>query len=325
MTVLVTGGTGFIGINIVGCLARRGEDVVALDASPPDQSPQSLLRHFPDRVSIIRGDVRDLALLQQLAADHNVDRIVHAAAITPADTEWERDHCQAIVEVNLLGTVNVFQLARSLSSLHRVIYISSGAVYGSMQAQGPVTEDHPVAPQGLYAITKYASELVGHRWRQLFDLDIASVRLSEVYGPMQRITPSSQRMSSIYTLVRLAVQGKPIKINSLEERRDYVHVWDVARGIVDLLQAPSLAHEIYNISEGVAYSMDEVLEALAGCVPEMSYSVVTQEEANVWVDPGRQEEPMDNTRLRAELNFELQYSLTEGLKQYVHWLSEGNP
>lgn len=324
MAVLVTGGTGFIGSNIVGCLARRGEDVVAFDMSPPDQATQPLLRHFPDRVSIIRGDMRDLVLLQKLVADHSVDAVVHAAAITPADKAWEHDHCQEIVEVNLLGAVNIFQLARSLPSLRRVIYISSDAVYGSLRPKRPVTEDHPVTLQGLYAITKYTSELMGHRWRQLFDLDIVSARLSSIYGPLERITSSRKRMSTIYSLVRLAVEGKPIKINSLQERRDYIHVWDVARGVVGLLQAPSLNHEIYNISAGKAYSVGEVLEALAGCVPGMCYSVVAQEEANVWVDPGRQEGPVDNNRLRTELNFELQYPLPEGLRQYVQWVSEKN-
>lgn len=83
-------------------------------------------------------------------------------------------------------------------------------------------------------------------------------------------------MSSICTLVRLAVQGKPTKVDAVEERRHYVHTWHVARGIVDLLQAPSLAHEVYNVSGRLVYSTGGGLQALASCVPEMSHSVVAR-------------------------------------------------
>ena len=322
MAILVTGATGFVGSNIVSCLTERGEEVVALHFSPLDQAAQLLLGRYPDQVAVVRGDVRDLALLQRLVSDHDINGIVHSATITPGGMERERELCQAIVEVNLLGTVNIFQVACSLPSLHRVIYVSSTAVYGSLLEKGAVTEEHPVAPGSLYAITKYASELMGRRWKQLFDLDIVSVRLSSVYGPMERTTSSRKRMSAIYNFVRLALEGKPIKVNALSYQTDWIHVWDVARGVVDLLQAPSVAHETYNISAGVPHSIGEVLEALAECMPEMFYSVVGQEEADVWVDPGYQEGRTDNNRLRRELCFELQYPLTEGLRQYVRWLSE---
>ena len=325
MAILVTGATGFVGSNIVRCLAERGKDVVALHFSPLDQPAQLLLERFPNHVVAVRGDVRNLAFMQKLVADYDVDGIVHAATITPRDTQQERERCREIVDVNLLGTVNVFQVARSVPSLQRVIYVSSTAVYGSVLEEGLVTEEHPVAPRGIYSITKYTCELMGRRWKQLFGLDIVSVRLSSVYGPMERITSSREHMSAIYAFTRLALKGQPIKVNALSYRTDWVHVWDVARDVVELLQAPSLSYETYNISAGVPHSIGEVLEALAECMPEMSYSVVAEEKADVWVDPGYQEGPTDNNRLRTELKFELQYPLTEGLRQYMRWLSEGNP
>lgn len=96
MAVLATGGTGFVGSNIVSYLADGGEDVVAFDLSPSGQATQWLLQRFPDRVTVIPGDTGDLALLQQLVADHNVDRIVHAALLHLGGTERERERCQAI-------------------------------------------------------------------------------------------------------------------------------------------------------------------------------------------------------------------------------------
>jgi len=129
----------------------------------------------------------------------------------------------------------------------------------------------------------------------------------------------------MYTLVRLAMEGKTIKVNSLAAWSGWIHAWDVARAVVGLLQAPRLTYDVYNISAGVTHSLGEVLEALAACVPNVRYSVVGEEDANVYIHPARRGQPMDVRRLREELDFEFQYPLAEGLKQYVRWLFEGNP
>jgi UDP-glucose 4-epimerase len=322
MAVLVTGGMGFVGSSVTCHLANEGEDVVAVHLSPLDRSAQRLLGRFPDRVTAVRADVRDLALLQQIVGDHNVDRVVHAATITPGGAERERELCDAIVAVNLLGTVNVLKMVRSLPSVRRMIYISSTAVYGSILEEGRVTEDDPVAPKGLYAITKYASELMARRWGQLFKLDVVSVRLSSVYGPMERATSSRNRLSAVHAFARLGLEGKPIRVNALSYQTDWIHVWDVGRAIVELLKAPSLSHTTYNVSAGVPHSVGEVLEAFAECLPQMTYSVVAEQESDIWLDPGYQEGPTDNSRLCSDLGFQLQYPLTKGLRQYVRWLSE---
>jgi UDP-glucose 4-epimerase len=325
MAVLVTGGTGFVGADIVIQLVEQGESVVAFDLAPAERIVDWFAERYPGQVSVVVGDVCDFEQVQGVLSSHDFDRIVHAAAITPKGIEREKADCRDIVRVHVMGTVNVFEAARSLPDLKRVIYVSSSAVYKEMDDDQDAVEDVKVIPRSLYSITKYASEMLGTRWKELFGLDVVSVRLASVYGPMERVTPSRQRTSLMHTLVSKAMAGAPIRVNGLEGGDDWIHGWDVGRAVVGLLDTDELSHPVYNIGSGVTHSVGEILELLRQHAPQMSYSVVDSEDADVRVRPSGKRQPLNVDRLRRDLDFELAYPLEEGLRQYVNWLTEGNP
>jgi len=149
MRVLVTGASGFVGVNLVEALLARGHEVVAmsLDAYPG-----------AGRTVEIRGDTTDTALLERSMREHQIEAVWHGAAIT-AWAEREKPEASPIVEVNLLATVRSLEAA-ARAGVRRFVYPSSSAVYGftAFEGVGPVTEGAPLRPMNLYGITKVAAE-----------------------------------------------------------------------------------------------------------------------------------------------------------------------
>ena len=152
MSVMVTGGTGFIGARIVRELVQRGEDVVCFDLAPPRANLQQLL----DKISVYRGDVTQIPHLLEAVNRYGVTKIVHMAALLPPDTE-DRPHFGMLV--NIQGTNNVFEVAR-WTGVERVVYASSIAVYGVQETFGerPINEDDTPSPVNVYGMTKAAND-----------------------------------------------------------------------------------------------------------------------------------------------------------------------
>ena len=126
MAVLVTGGSGLVGLNIVEQFLGRGDSVVAFSSTPLPESAIALFKTFPGDLAVVDGDVRDGEIVDRLFRDHAVDRVIHGAAITADDTR-ARGHMRDIVEVNVLGTVEVLEASRR-HQVSRFIYISSASV-----------------------------------------------------------------------------------------------------------------------------------------------------------------------------------------------------
>ena len=121
-------------------------------------------------------------------AASGIDKIIHAAVFTGILPEIERGRSRSIVDINLMGTTNLLELARR-QSVDRFVYVSSGSVYGDAPGLEEVLhEDTPPNPRSLYAIGKYTSELLTRRYGELHGFQTASVRLGGPYGPMERVT-----------------------------------------------------------------------------------------------------------------------------------------
>jgi nucleoside-diphosphate-sugar epimerase len=158
MKVLVTGGTGAVGINIVRVLAEAGNDVLCVSrrAGEPDPARDQFWAPVCDRIALVSADVGSSEALAAILEAHRPTHVVHAAAITPTP-EMERSSAPAILQANLMGTVQVLEAVRR-HEVRRLVYISSGAVYGKTDESVTVDESTPVRPAGLYAIAKDASE-----------------------------------------------------------------------------------------------------------------------------------------------------------------------
>jgi len=209
LATLVTGGTGFVGANIVRALAQAGHQVVSLDVVPADDLVRRFVEPWSPAVTWLEGDILDSEALNRAGDAASVDLTVHNTAYTPCG-EIERDEARRVVEINLQGTLNVLEVGRRVG-VRRFIYVSSAGVYGELPPPSrPIGEDQPLRPQGVYGITKYASESLTQRYGELYGFEAASLRLAQNWGPMERVTPYRSRMSLPYQWVGSALRGEPI-------------------------------------------------------------------------------------------------------------------
>ena len=326
MSVLVTGGNGWVPSHVVRRLADRGETVVSYDLMPPDDLLRDLLGEAIARVSFESGDVTDLDHLAAVATRHGVTSIIHAATITPR-TERERSEPARIVAVNLGGTINVLEVARSLPNFRRLVYISSGAVWGDHQARAEVNEETPSRATSLYGITKHTSERFCRRWAELFDLDVVAVRPANVFGPMERITPGYVGATELREMLRLHFAGQPILVNSLAgPYLDWTHVEDIAEGIERVWAEPDpLPHPVYAVTCGQLHSIGDVLAAFARHLPGLTYRQVPASEANYLVSGAPPGPTPSNHRLATDLGWTPAISFDEGMRRYLAWIQRNGP
>ena len=260
MVTLVTGGTGFVGANIVKDLVQNGHQVVSFDINGPDQLLQDFLGESSSSVIFVQGDIVDPASVERLGQDHQIDKIVHAAVYTVNREALEIERSRDVIAINLEGTANLLELART-QKVSRFIYVSSGAAYGSaLPGDQTLNEETPAVPGNLYGITKFASEMITRRYGELHGLSTASVRLSTPYGPMERVTGHRAVMSVFYDWTGRAVRGETIIAEDMDQGRDYIYIADIADGIRTVLDAPALLHGLLTSppesgSHSIRYSM----------------------------------------------------------------------
>jgi nucleoside-diphosphate-sugar epimerase len=246
MTTLITGGTGFVGLALAEALVRRGQRVVLLAPMPP---PDELSRRFGAKdVTFVRSDVTDPQSVCDVLAEHAVDRLVHAAAITP-NTDREKREAARIFDVNVSGTMHVVGQALRSPSIRRVIVLSSVAVYGFADP-GPGgqydEESSNPAPESLYGISKLAAELGALRLAALMGGPLHVVRLGPLFGPWEYATGLRDNLSPHRQLLDAAIKGKEVALPR-PMRADWLYSRDAGEALASLVLKEALAHPVYNL------------------------------------------------------------------------------
>jgi UDP-glucose 4-epimerase len=232
-SVLVTGGCGFIGRAVAKLLQRAGYGVVSLDASLPMSSSAKRRE--------VECDLSDASRLQRVFEMEQIGGIIHLAAILP--TAAAREPAQA-TQVNIEGSLHLLEMARRFR-VRRVVCGSSLSVYGACPADEIVSETNRAAPEDLYAAGKLYVEHLGETYRRSYGLDFVTLRIGRVVGPGAHSTSSAWR-SQIFELLATHAAAE-ITVPYIEsERLLLVHVDDVAKMLVSLLQAANPAHSVYN-------------------------------------------------------------------------------
>ena len=253
MAILVTGGTGFVGLNLVEALLARGDSVVILSNGPLPQMAEPAFARLPGLLTTVAGDIRDARLVGDAVRRHDIERIVHGAAIT-ADHQREAHSPALILEVNLLGLVHILEAARDAGVL-RVLLIGSAAAYGRrLWQEQPLDEQASGDPDTLYAISKATSEQILWRLGDLYGMSVVVGRLATVFGPFEWPGGWRDTMSPILQVTEIARTGGSALLPR-EDRRDWLYSRDAAASLLQLLDAAAPRERLYNLGSGCVWSL----------------------------------------------------------------------
>lgn len=234
--VLVTGGAGFVGSNLVKMLVEDGNTVTVFDDFSTGYRSNITSQH----VSIVTGDVRDYDRVREVM--HGKEAVFHLAVRNIIKSV---DDPKGDFEVNALGTANVLLAARECS-VGRVLYTSSASVYGNAGII-PTCEDSKINILSPYSASKYAGECACVSFHNQFDVPVATVRLSNVYGYNQR--PENPYCGVISKFVRNAITNDPITIyGDGTQTRDFTHVDDACDAIMMIAAKPEFAGRVFNVA-----------------------------------------------------------------------------
>jgi UDP-glucose 4-epimerase len=312
-TVLVTGGTGFIGSFVAKDLLEHGHDVVAYDLSTDDSILSKL--GIADDVDVRRGDVSDPTDVVRAVRETGTTHVVHLAALL---TNTARENPRAAMEVNVEGTNNVFEAARTLSDqVERVAWASSAAIYAPPHNYDDggdwwVTEDDLVYPDTLYGATKEYNEHQARVYHEEFDVSHVAIRPTVAYGPY-RETGGSAFLANI---VEKPAVDESFSVEYGDQEIDWQHVEDIAQAFRLAAFTPDedLTQRVYNV-RGELATVREAAETVQKIIPNADVEVSDEGELP-WT------QRLDMTKAQEDLGYDPEYDLEDGFRAYIQVLRE---
>jgi UDP-glucose 4-epimerase len=300
--ILVTGGAGFIGSNVVDRFIELGHEVAVFD----DLSTG--FREFVNpRAEFHLGDLADASAIDRCVRAFEPEIVTHLAA--QMDVRKSVTDPLFDARVNVLGSIGLLQ-ACTKHGVRKVVYASTGgALYGEGR-QLPATEDHPVNPESPYGASKHTVEHYLYLWKLLHGLDYTVLRYPNVYGPRQN--PHGEAgVNAIF--IGLMLEGKRPRIfGDGNAVRDYLYVSDVVDANVTALERGS--GEMLNLGTGIGTSVNDIIR-------ELQTILEFREEAIF--EPARAGEIqriyLDASRARQVLDWAPQISFSDGLRRTVEW------
>jgi len=308
MRILVSGGLGFIGHEVVRYLA--GHDILVIDSMTNyDFIPQEqMLKLFQlrtgsnlNQVPTRNIDIRDRQAVNEAVINFQPDVVIHLASFPRQKVVLQNPSVAS--EVMSTGLINLLEASKGVAS--KFVYISSSMVYGDFDDM--VTEEHECNPRGQYAIMKYMGEKLVEDYSKYFDYTI--VRPSAVYGH----NDVEDRVLSKFVLNVL--RGKPIQVRGASEILDFTYVTDTAQGIA-LVALEECKHTIYNITR--CQEEPVTLKQAAETVIELLGRGDIELEDRDLNFPSRGR--LDISRAQQDLGYHPTVDFADGCKQYVDWM-----
>ncbi len=258
-SILVTGGAGFIGSHLVERLVGLGKSVVCLDNFDPFYDPaikRANVRPSLDNpnFTLIEGDIRDASLLARIFESHDIEIVVHLAAMAGVRPSVENP--QLYNQVNVIGTTSLL-LECCRAKVEKFVFGSSSSVYG-LNDEVPFSEDAAVGRTASpYGATKLAGEVLCHTYHHLYSIPTICLRFFTVYGPRQR--PEM----AIHKFIRLIHAGEEAPLfGDGSSRRDYTYVDDIVDGVVAAVDCPC-QFEIVNLGGSRTTSLLDLVRLIA--------------------------------------------------------------
>ena len=323
MAIIVTGAAGFIGYHLSERLLARGEQVIGVDNVNDYYSVElkrrrlaELSRH--DGFDLVEVDFADNQALLRALDGRDFDRIVHLGA--QAGVRYSIENPHAYVHSNLVGHLNILELARHRRSSH-MVYASSSSVYGGNDILPFRVEDRVDHPLSLYAATKKADELISETYAHLYRLPLTGLRFFTVYGPWGR--PDM----AMWLFAKAIFAGEPINVfGEGDMRRDFTYVDDIVSGVVACLDNPPpddgsekaggsrSPHRLYNIGNHRSEELGRMIELLEeACGRKAERRLLPMQPGDV------RDTYADISAIERDLGYAPTTRIDEGIPRFVDW------
>jgi UDP-glucose 4-epimerase len=295
--ILVTGGAGFIGSNIVDKLIEKGSEVTVID-----NLSTGFKKNLNPKANFFKADICDFEKIKPIFK--NIDIVFHLAAIPRVPVSVENP--VETSKVNILGTVNVFK-ASADANVKRVVFASSSSVYGDQKTL-PLKEDMIPNPKSPYALQKSVGEQVAKLFNNLYNIPIVSLRYFNVYGP--RINFDSDYSLVLGKFLKLKSQSKPLTIfGTGEQTRGFCYIDDIVRANIEAANSPKIkGGEVINVGSEKSYSINYLAQLIGGKIeylPERKGDIMHTK--------------ADIILARELLSWQPEVSFEEGVKKVKEW------
>jgi len=309
----VTGATGLVGSWLVKRLVEAGADVVCLVR---DWVPQSELVRTGlfERVKVVRGDIRDQAVLERALGEFEIDTVLHLAAQTIV-TIANRNPVSTF-ESNIAGTWNLMEASRRSPKVKQIVVASSDKAYGD-QEELPYTEETPLQGQHPYDVSKSCADLIAKTYAVSYNLPVVITRCGNFYGGgdlnWNRIIPGT---------IRSILRGQnPVIRSDGKYVRDYFYVEDGAAAYMHLAERlakdPTLKGEAFNFSNEIQMTVSQIVEKILSLMGSDLKADVRNEVSNEILH-----QYLNAEKARTKLGWTPLFDLEQGMKQTVDWYKE---
>ena len=307
-SVLVTGATGFIGQHIVQFLVRAGAEVHVL--SHRKNSHPAI--KFPDLVQSHRGDLLDRVSLEKIFRKCRPKKVIHAAAVVNLERSFEvAKNC---IHLNVEGTLNLLEILNGEAgaaggALENFVYLSTSEVYGHQRES--FREELRELPPSPYSITKLAGENFCRLYHEIYGVPTTVLRLSTCYGPGQ----AARRL--IPSIIQAAIKNSSIQLHCGPQKRDFIYVEDVVKGMIKAAQNPKAVGQLINLGQEQTVTVKTVVETIKKLTRSrfaVEYKEVKNQRPNEILNWSS-----SSKKAKRILNWQPETSLQEGLSKTVDW------
>ena len=304
--VLVTGGAGFIGSNLVQYLLANNYEVTVVDNLLTGHL--SNLESTYNKLNFIKGDIRDFELIDHLMKD--IDTVFHLAA--SVGNKRSIDFPLEDAQINVIGTINILEAARK-HNIRKIVTSSSAGIFGELKMI-PINENHPIDPDTPYGSTKLCQEKLCLSYSKLYNFEAVCLRYFNVYGQNQRFDAYG---NVIPIFVYNIIHDIPIKIfGDGEQTRDFIHVNDVVKANVNASLSIGISGA-FNIASGESISINQLVSILSSFTDKkVIVSYLDKRPGDVIHSLA------DISSAKENINFNPSTQLIEGLREYFIWASE---
>jgi len=302
MRILVTGGAGFIGSAVVPKLQAENHEVFVYDNLSFGN------RDFitVDDKNFCLGDIRDAKQVEDFIQKVQPEAIIHLAAVH--FIPYCNEHPFESSDINIRGTINVLNAAKSVKNLKKIIFASTAAVYPI--SDKAVAENDEVRPLDIYGLSKLAGENLMQKFHLETKIDTICCRFFNAFGPNEtnpHLIPEIEK--------QIREGNRKIALGNLTPKRDFIHTHDMANAVNALISLQNTGFDIFNLGRGIEYSVKEIVE---------TFEAILNEKIEITIDPNRTRKVdrmhllADVSKLKEKTGWEPTWSIEEGIKDLIN-------